>query len=114
MQIFILKYKDGRRGYYTTLSALCEENSREDIGVSLSTLQKRNKDTPYCYENEMCKVEKAVIKTRGDILREREQPNTMRLGKIKPLTLTLDELDNEMGKWCKSLEKKGGQNDTNK
>jgi len=30
------------------------------------------------------------------------------------VTMSLDELDNEMVRWCKFLEKKGGQNDTSK
>lgn len=73
MKIFILTYKESEeKRYYTTLSALCEENSKEQIKVSLSTLQKRGADLSFFYENDSILIETAVVKTKGDIIRERE------------------------------------------
>lgn len=71
MKGFILTYADGRKRGYTTLAALCEDNTREELGVSESTLQKYPL-SDMNYENEKIKIEVLEFKTRGDILRERE------------------------------------------
>lgn len=73
MKIFVLKDKRKEKPlYYTTLSALCEENGAEIIGVSKYTLDRIDFSCD-TYENEYCKIETAPLKTRGDIIRQREQ-----------------------------------------
>lgn len=55
---------------YSSLSAIFEEFSKMDLGVSLSTLQK--KDLSYgSYENKKVRIEISLTKTKGDIIREK-------------------------------------------
>lgn len=57
---------------YTTLSAVFEEFTKDELGVSLSTLQKRDFSIDF-YENNSIRIELSKTKTRGDIIREKEQ-----------------------------------------
>lgn len=62
--IFVLTYKNPfRQHFYTTLSALCTDNPRESLGVSLSTLQKLDFSFDF-YENGICKIETAPLKKK--------------------------------------------------
>lgn len=70
MKIFIVTFKDGRKRAYTTLAAVYEENTKEELGVSKFTLNRY--DFSIAYETEKCTIEVLECKTRGDILRERE------------------------------------------
>lgn len=70
---FVLLFKQPIMIYtYTTLSAVFEEFTKEELGVSLSTLQKRDFSTDF-YENEKVRVEMSFTKTKGDIIREKEK-----------------------------------------
>ena len=70
---FVLLFKQPIKIYtYTTLSAVFEEFTKEELGVSLSTLQKRDFSIDF-YENVNIRLELSKTKTRGDILREKEQ-----------------------------------------
>ena len=71
MKGFILTYRDGRKRGYTTLAALFEDNTKEKLGVSKFTLD-RFDFYSHDYENEKCTIEVLDFKTRGDIIRERE------------------------------------------
>lgn len=71
MKIFIVSYKDGRKRAYTTLAAIYEDNSKEELGVSKFTLNRYDFNLAN-YETEKCTIEVLECKTRGDILRERE------------------------------------------
>lgn len=72
MKGFILRYKDGTKKGYTTLSAIYEDNTKEELGVSKYTLDRYDFST--CeYENDKCTIEVLEFKTKGDIIREREQ-----------------------------------------
>jgi|GEM_PF-3300383 len=74
-KIYILKEKEAQKHkFYTTISALCEAHTREDIGVSQSTLQKFNFDKAN-YENDTHSVERVLLKKRSDVLKEKEQQN---------------------------------------
>lgn len=57
---------------YSSLSAIFEEFTKEELSVSLSTLQKRDFSFDY-YENEKVRIELSLTKTRGDIIREKEK-----------------------------------------
>jgi hypothetical protein len=71
MKIFVLTLKStGEQRFYTSLLALFEENNKNVIGVSLSTLQ-RVKFDARAYENERVKILKNRVKTKGDIVKER-------------------------------------------
>lgn len=73
MKIFVLTDKRKEKPlYYTTLAALCEENGSEIIGVSKYTLDRIDFSCDI-YENEYCKIETSPLKTRGDIIRQRNQ-----------------------------------------
>ena len=70
---FVLLFKQPIKIYtYTTLSAVFEEFTKEELGVSLSTLQKRDFSIDF-YENANIRIELSKTKTRGDTLREKEQ-----------------------------------------
>lgn len=70
---FVLLFKQPIKIHtYTTLSAVFEEFTKEELGVSLSTLQKRDFSIDF-YENANIRIELSKTKTRGDILREKEQ-----------------------------------------
>lgn len=70
---FVLLFKQPMKLYtYTTLSAVYEEFKKEELGVSLFTLQKRDFSTDF-YENEKIRIEQSLTRTRGDIIREKEQ-----------------------------------------
>lgn len=70
---FVLLFKHPMKLYtYTTLSAVYEEFKKEELGVSLFTLQKRDFSTDF-YENEKIRIEQSLTRTRGDIIREKEQ-----------------------------------------
>lgn len=57
---------------FTSLSAVFEQFDRDDLGVSLSLLQKRNLyEDPY--ENNKVKIELSYTKTANEIKREKEQ-----------------------------------------
>ena len=71
--IYILKNKETKeQKFYTTITALCEAHPRENIKVSLSTLQKFNFKCDK-YENDTYIIERTLLKTRSDILKEKEQ-----------------------------------------
>lgn len=70
---FVLLFKKPLKIYtYTSLSAVYEEFSKEELGVSLFTLQKRDFYSEI-YENEKIRLEMSLTRTRGDILREKEK-----------------------------------------
>lgn len=70
---FVLLFKAPMKIHtYTSLSAIFEEFPKEELGVSLSTLQKRDFSFD-SYENEKVRVELSLTKTRGDIIREKEK-----------------------------------------
>lgn len=69
---FVLLFKEPIKIYtYSSLSAIFEEFTKDELGVSLSTLQKRDFSIDL-YENEKVRIELSITKTRGDIIRERE------------------------------------------
>ena len=71
--IFVLTFKEtAEQRFYSSLVALAEENTREEIGVSLSTLQKYDFSFDF-YENEKCTIKTSQLKSKSDVLREREQ-----------------------------------------
>lgn len=72
MRSFILTFDDGRKRGYTTLAALFEDNTKEELGVSKFTLD-RFDFYLMNYENSKCTIEVLDIKTRGDIIREKEK-----------------------------------------
>jgi hypothetical protein len=72
MKCFILAYKNGNKKGYTTLSALFEDNSKEDLGVSKHTLYRFDFASKK-YENERCVIEVIKLRTRGDIIRGRNK-----------------------------------------
>lgn len=57
---------------YSSLSAVFEEFTKDELGVSLSTLQKRDFSFD-SYENDKVRIELSLTKTRGDIIREKEK-----------------------------------------
>lgn len=70
---FVVIFKESMRIYtYSSLSAIFEEFSKDDLGVSISTLQKRDFSFDY-YENEKVRIELSLTKTRGDIIREKSK-----------------------------------------
>lgn len=69
---FVLLFKEPIKIYtYSSLSAIFEEFTKDELGVSLSTLQKRDFSIDL-YENEKVRIELSITKTRGDIIREKE------------------------------------------
>ena len=69
----VLLFKEPMKIYtYSSLSAIFEEFAKEELGVSLSTLQKRDFSFD-SYDNEKVHIELSLTKTRGDIIREKEK-----------------------------------------
>lgn len=70
---FVLLFKEPIRIYtYTSLSAVYEEFTKEELGVSYFTLQKRDFSCDI-YENDKIRLGVSLTKTRGDIIREKEK-----------------------------------------
>lgn len=70
---FVLLFKEPIKIYtYTSLSAIFEEFTKDELGVSISTLQKRDFSCDF-YENSKVRIEVSHTRTRGDIIREREK-----------------------------------------
>lgn len=70
---FVLLFKEPMKIHtYSSLSAVFEEFTKDELGVSLSTLQKRDFSID-SYENEKVRIELSLTKTRGDIIREKEK-----------------------------------------
>ena len=70
---FVLLFKKQMKIHtYSSLSAVFEEFTKDELGVSLSTLQKRDFSFD-SYENEKVRIELSLTKTRGDIIREKEK-----------------------------------------
>lgn len=70
---FVLLFKEPMKVYtYSSLAAIFEEFSKDQLGVALSTLQKRDFSFDY-YENERIRIELSLTKTTGDIRREKEK-----------------------------------------
>lgn len=70
---FVLLFKDPMKIHtYSSLSAIFEEFTKDELGVALSTLQKRDFSFD-SYDNEKVHIELSLTKTRGDIIREKEK-----------------------------------------
>ena len=70
---FVLLFKEPMKIHtYSSLSAVFEEFTKDELGVSLSTLQKRDFSFD-SYENDKVRIELSLTKTRGDIIREKEK-----------------------------------------
>lgn len=69
---FVLVFKaDLTIKTYSSLKAIIEEFTKEEIGVSQSKLEKYEFLEPY--ENSIVKIDKSETKTTGDIRREKQQ-----------------------------------------
>lgn len=70
---FVLLFKDTFKVYtYSSLKAIFEEFTKDELKVALSTLQKRDFSFDY-YENDKIKIELSMTKTTGDVRREKEK-----------------------------------------
>lgn len=71
---FVVLFKEPKMKIYTysSLAAIFEDFSKDELGVSLSTLQKRDFSFD-SYDNQKVHIELSITKTRGDIAREKEK-----------------------------------------
>lgn len=70
---FVVLFKQTMKIYtYSSLSAIFAEFTNEDLGVSLSSLQKRDLYAD-SYDNDLVHIELSITKSRGDIIRQKNR-----------------------------------------
>ena len=71
-KIYLLTYKDGQKRVYLSKAALYEDNTPEELGVSMHTIDRIDFsfDT---YENSKVTIEMFCARTKNEIIAEKEK-----------------------------------------